>query len=136
MQDKINIIMELLGCEYLSESTQKLINITLQKMIESHKMGDEDLYRANESDLLQNLGDIKLDKSILQDLHNKMLLCVETAIKGSSDKEYNSNDNFERTLQTARQLHEMYYPKTENNNTSKINKNTFRFRCCLKIDSP
>ena len=113
MQNKINKIMQLLGCEHLSENTQKLVNITLQKMIESHKIGNEKLYRANEADLWQYIGAVRLNESILQDLHEKILFCVETAIKGSSDRKVVMNENFAKTLQIAKQLHEMYYPKQE-----------------------
>ncbi len=45
-----------------------------------------------------------------------MLLCVETAIKGYSDKETKMNENYEKSLNTAKQLHEFYYKRPQNKN--------------------
>lgn len=45
-----------------------------------------------------------------------MLVTVETVIKGYSDKETKMNENYEKTLNTAKQLYEFYYKRPQNKN--------------------
>ena len=130
---KILKIAEMLGVQHLNENTQSIIHHTLFSMVQAIKDDNKKLYSANLDDLLDQIGVTKLAATTalkeeeIQDLVDKIKLMCELVAKGHSSIKTKMNENFRRTLNTAKQLHEMYYSNTETSNIEKINLKQFKW---------